>query len=73
MVRQFRVLDERLAATDSQFGKALEGKVVFTLSYKGHVARLAMSVLRNRGVQAHCVMGGSDAWMEQGLWEGSCS
>ncbi|GJE91549.1 cysteine synthase [Phanerochaete sordida] len=73
MVRQFRVLDERLAATDSQFGAALDGKVVFTLSYKGHVARLAMSILRNRKVQAHCVMGGSDAWIEQGLWEGSCA
>lgn len=73
MVKQFKLLDERLAATDATFGKPLEGKVVFTLSYKGHVGRLAMSILRNRKVQAHCVMGGSDAWQQDGLWERSCS
>jgi rhodanese-related sulfurtransferase len=71
MVKQFKFLDERLAATDAEFGAPLENKVVFTLSYKGHVGRLAMSILRNRKVQAHCVMGGSDAWMQEGLWEES--
>ncbi|KAF7335535.1 Cysteine synthase [Mycena venus] len=75
MVQQFRLLDARLAAIDAEFGKssALEGKVVLTLSYKGHVGRLAMSILRNRGMVAHCVMGGVEAWEEDGLWARSCT
>ncbi|KAJ6463184.1 tryptophan synthase beta subunit-like PLP-dependent enzyme [Mycena vulgaris] len=70
MVMQFALLDARLAA-DGEFG-ALAG-VVLTVSYKGHVGRLAMSVLRNRGVVAHCVMGGVEAWEEGGLWARSCA
>lgn len=68
MVSQFRFLDKRLSATDSVFGAPLEGKIVFTLSYRGHVGRLAMSVLRNREIQAHCVMGGYEDWQRSGLW-----
>ncbi|KAJ7082898.1 tryptophan synthase beta subunit-like PLP-dependent enzyme [Mycena belliarum] len=73
MVEQFALLDARLGAADAEFGAgALEG-VVLTLSYKGHVGRLAMSVLRSRGVTAHCVMGGVEAWEEDGLWAQSCA
>ncbi|KAJ7122549.1 tryptophan synthase beta subunit-like PLP-dependent enzyme [Mycena crocata] len=75
MVWQFGLLDTRLAATDAEFGasSALQGKVVLTLSYKGHVGRLAMSILRNRGLVAHCVMGGVEAWEDSGLWAPSCA
>ncbi|KAJ6627672.1 tryptophan synthase beta subunit-like PLP-dependent enzyme [Mycena sp. CBHHK59/15] len=73
MVDEFKTLDARLAPADAEFGAALEGKVVLTLSYSGHVARLAMSVLRNRGVQAHCVMGGVEAWSHGGLWDRLCA
>ncbi|KAJ6577922.1 tryptophan synthase beta subunit-like PLP-dependent enzyme [Mycena capillaripes] len=75
MVKQFTLLDERLGTKDAEFGAgsaALEGKVVLTLSYKGHVGRLAMSILRNRGLVAHCVMGGVEAWEQGGLWTRSC-
>ncbi|KAJ7082911.1 tryptophan synthase beta subunit-like PLP-dependent enzyme [Mycena belliarum] len=73
MVEQFALLDARLGAADAEFGAgALEG-VVLTLSYKGHVGRLAMSVLRSRGVTAHCVTGGVEAWEEDGLWAQSCA
>lgn len=72
LVNLFKLLDKRLAAADPVLGALLDGKVVFTLSYKGHVARLAMAILRNRKVQAHCVVGGFDAWMKSGLWEESC-
>ncbi|KAJ7505633.1 putative cysteine synthase B [Mycena galericulata] len=75
MVKQFALLDARLAADDAEFGaaSALEGCVVLTVSYKGHVGRLAMSILRNRGIVAHCVMGGVEAWEEGGLWVRSCA
>ncbi|KAJ7187819.1 tryptophan synthase beta subunit-like PLP-dependent enzyme [Mycena filopes] len=77
MVAQFALLDARLGVQDAEFGKALEGegegRVVLTVSYKGHVGRLAMSVLRNRGVVAHCVMGGVEAWEVDGLWGESCA
>ncbi|KAJ7282499.1 tryptophan synthase beta subunit-like PLP-dependent enzyme [Mycena rebaudengoi] len=76
MVRMFKVLEARLGLDDPHFGVPSEGKTVLTLSYKGHVARLAMSILRNRGIRAHCVMGGSEEWQvseENGaLWERSC-
>jgi cysteine synthase A len=77
MCEQFALLDARLGADDAEFGVrsgALDGRVVLTLSYTGHVARLAMSILRNRGVVAHCVMGGVEAWeaAEGELWERSC-
>ncbi|KAI3621449.1 cysteine synthase [Moniliophthora roreri] len=68
MVKQYKLLDERLSANDTEFGTSLEGKAVFTLSHRGHVGRLAMSILRNRGVKAHCIMGGSERWKEAGLW-----
>ncbi|KAL0069573.1 hypothetical protein AAF712_003231 [Marasmius tenuissimus] len=68
MVEKFRLLDGRLGSKDPEFGASLEGKVVFTLSHYGHIGRLAMSILRNRGVQAHCVMGGTEQWRETGLW-----
>ncbi|KAJ7470928.1 tryptophan synthase beta subunit-like PLP-dependent enzyme [Mycena latifolia] len=71
MVQQFALLDARLGAADAEFG-ALAG-VVLTVSYSGHVSRLAMSVLRNRGVVAHCVMGGVEAWEVDGLWAKSCA
>lgn len=57
LVALFHVLNVRLATTDPVFGPAFEGRVVITISYNGNVARLAMSILRSRGVQAHCVMG----------------
>ncbi|KAJ7921388.1 tryptophan synthase beta subunit-like PLP-dependent enzyme [Mycena leptocephala] len=75
MVAQFKLLDARLGAADPEFGagSALDGKVVLTVSYKGHVGRLAMSILRNRGLVTHCVMGGVEVWEEDGLWERSCA
>ncbi|KAJ7835561.1 tryptophan synthase beta subunit-like PLP-dependent enzyme [Mycena olivaceomarginata] len=77
MCEQFALLDARLGVDDAEFGVrsgALDGRVVLTLSYTGHVARLAMSILRNRGVVAHCVMGGVEAWeaAEGELWARSC-
>lgn len=68
MVRQFRILDERLGANDPEFGEALKDKIVLTLSHRGHMGRLAMSVLRERDVQAHCVMEGYEGWKKAGLW-----
>ncbi|KAF7327303.1 Cysteine synthase [Mycena kentingensis (nom. inval.)] len=79
MVEQFRFLDKRLGADDLEFGNCVlrPGQVVLTLSYKGHVGRLAMSILRSRGVLAECVTGGVDAWSSVdaesgGLWKRSC-
>lgn len=69
LVELFKLLEGRLAATDPTFGPALEGRTVITLSYHGHVAKLAMSILRNRGVKAHAVVGGLEAWKKGGLWE----
>jgi cysteine synthase A len=69
MIRQFRALDKRLSADDVEFGETLVGRTVITLSYKGHVGRLANSILRNRGIKAHCVIGGSESWEEGGLWD----
>ena len=66
MVTIFRLLDKEL--DEQHFGSQLTGKVVLTLSHRGHVGRLAMSILRNRKVQAHCVMGGSEEWKTNGLW-----
>jgi rhodanese-related sulfurtransferase len=70
MVRQFPILDKKLAEEDDEFGEKLEGsnKIVLTLSHRGHMGRLAMSVLRNRGVKAHCVMTGVQGWKATGLW-----
>lgn len=70
MVKVFPILDKRLSGDDSVFGPALEGsdKIVLTLSHRGHIGRLAMSVLRNRSVKAHCVMLGSEGWKATGLW-----
>lgn len=68
MVKQFRLLDSRLGANDPEFGESLKDKEVLTLSHRGHVGRLAMSVLRERGVQARCVMQGSEGWKKTGLW-----
>jgi rhodanese-related sulfurtransferase len=53
----WRQLDERLSANDATFGPALEGRRVLAVSYDGNVARLAMSILRNRGLEAYCVQG----------------
>ncbi|KAG8794545.1 hypothetical protein FRC12_023754 [Ceratobasidium sp. 428] len=71
MVEQFKLIDSRIgvdAKEDTEFGdQVLGGKVVFTFGYDGHSARLAMSVLRNRGLEAYCVMGGSEEWEKAGL------
>ncbi|KAG8721142.1 hypothetical protein FRC08_015440 [Ceratobasidium sp. 394] len=71
MVEQFKFIDSRIgveAKDDIEFGdKVLGGKVVFTLGYDGHSARLAMSVLRNRGLEAYCVMGEVEEWERMGL------
>ncbi|KAF9014726.1 tryptophan synthase beta subunit-like PLP-dependent enzyme, partial [Hymenopellis radicata] len=68
MVRQFRLLDKELSDPNTALGSQLTGKVVLTLSHRGHIGRLAMSILRNRKVKAHCVMGGSEEWKKSGLW-----
>lgn len=78
MVKQFRVLDKALGpkkdtdGVNEPFIEGLscegKGKVVFTLSHRGNMGRLAMSVLRERGIQAHCVMGGTEEWKRAGLW-----
>ncbi|KAL0578879.1 hypothetical protein V5O48_003112 [Marasmius crinis-equi] len=68
MVEKFTLLDKRLGANDPEFGASLEGKTVLALSHNGNMGRLAMSVLRNRGVKAHCIMGGTERWQETGLW-----
>ncbi|KAJ7349210.1 cysteine synthase B [Mycena albidolilacea] len=57
LTQLWRQLDERLSANDATFGPALEGRRVLTVSYDGNVARLAMSILRNRGLEAYCVQG----------------
>ncbi|KAG8796383.1 hypothetical protein FRC12_024559 [Ceratobasidium sp. 428] len=73
MVDQFKLLDARLgsdARDDPEFGDHVlggEGKVVFVFGYDGHSARLVMSVLRNRGLEAYCVMGGLEEWEKLGL------
>ncbi|KAG8740676.1 hypothetical protein FRC10_004054 [Ceratobasidium sp. 414] len=71
MVDQFKLIDSRIGAeakNDTEFGdEVLGGKVVFTLGYDGHSARLAMGVLRNRGLEAYCVMGGVEEWERIGL------
>jgi len=73
MVAEFKILDSRLQLSDPVLGPALANKIVLTLSYSGHVGRLAMSILRKRGLQAHCVMGGLEAWKQAGLWDDSCA
>ncbi|KAG8722271.1 hypothetical protein FRC08_004896 [Ceratobasidium sp. 394] len=71
MVEQFKFIDSRIGAEakdDIEFGdEVLGGKVVFMLGYDGHSARLAMSVLKNRGLEAYCVMGGVVEWERVGL------
>ncbi|KAJ7771703.1 tryptophan synthase beta subunit-like PLP-dependent enzyme [Mycena metata] len=64
----FQKLDSRLSAEDATFGAALKGRRVLTVSYDGNVARLAMSILRNRGLEAYCVQGG----YEGGYLERKC-
>ncbi|KAJ7043195.1 putative cysteine synthase B [Mycena alexandri] len=65
----FRKLDSRLSAEDAAFGAALKGRRVLTVSYDGNVARLAMSILRNRGLEAYCVQGGYEAGIfGAGMW-----
>ncbi|KAH8818582.1 tryptophan synthase beta subunit-like PLP-dependent enzyme [Flagelloscypha sp. PMI_526] len=69
MVKLFRTLDARLGANDPEFGGELfKGHKVLILSHRGHSARLAMSVLRERNVKAFCVMTGVDGWKEASLW-----
>lgn len=65
MVRQFKNLEAKLCP---DFCKIFAGRKVLTLSHRGHVGRLAMSILRNRSVNAHCVMGGREKWESVGLW-----
>lgn len=67
LVRLSTLLEKRLAATDTEFGKTLEGKKVLLVSYKGRTALLAMSILRDREVEAYRVTGGSDKWIASGL------
>ncbi|KDN42442.1 hypothetical protein RSAG8_06759, partial [Rhizoctonia solani AG-8 WAC10335] len=63
MVELFKKIEEMVGfGASNDLVKGLDGKVVFTLGYDGHVARLAMSVLRNRGLEAYCVMGGVEEW-----------
>ncbi|KAJ6560967.1 cysteine synthase [Mycena sp. CBHHK59/15] len=73
MGRVFAVLEARLGGKDKEplvdLLPALAGRTVLTLSYRGHTARLAMSVLRARGVRAHCVMGGREAWVRAPVGE----
>jgi rhodanese-related sulfurtransferase len=68
LVWLFDVLKEKLSASDPEFGARLDGKTVILLSRDGNVARLACSILRNRGVEAFCVVGGIDAMAMEGLW-----
>ncbi|QRV85629.1 cysteine synthase [Ceratobasidium sp. AG-Ba] len=73
MVETFKLVDSAIgleAKNDPKYGDdvlAGEHKVVFTLGYDGHMARLAMSVLRNRGLEAYCIMGGVEVWEKDGL------
>ncbi|CAE6444884.1 unnamed protein product [Rhizoctonia solani] len=63
MVELFKKMDGEIGlGATGELVSRLDGKVVFTLGYDGHVARLAMSVLRNRGLEVYCVMGGVEEW-----------
>ncbi|CAE6491083.1 unnamed protein product [Rhizoctonia solani] len=63
MVEIFKEIDGRVGlGASNDLVRCLDGKVVFTLGYDGHIARLAMSVLRNRGLEAYCIMGGVEEW-----------
>ncbi|KAG8731317.1 hypothetical protein FRC11_004512 [Ceratobasidium sp. 423] len=63
MVELFKKIDGEIGlGATNELVQRLDGKVVFTLGYDGHVARLAMSVLRNRGLEVYCVMGGVEEW-----------
>ncbi|KAF8643032.1 hypothetical protein AX16_009276 [Volvariella volvacea WC 439] len=64
----WKLFEERLSDQDPVFGQPLQGKKVILISYKGHVARLAMSVLRHRGIEAYTVIGGSEAWEKTPFW-----
>jgi len=65
MIRQFRLLDSQLSPA---FCKLFAGRKLLVLSHRGHMGRLAMSILRNRSVKAHCIIGGSEKWRKTGLW-----
>lgn len=71
LVRLSTAVEKRLGADDPEFGGRLDGKTVLTVSYGGNLALLAMAKLRSRGIKAHCVKGGSDAWIASGLSEWS--
>ncbi|KAG8726332.1 hypothetical protein FRC10_007244, partial [Ceratobasidium sp. 414] len=70
MVGQLKSTDSGVGAEAQdgvEFGEEVPGgKKVFTLGYDDHSARLAMSVLRNGGLDAHCMMGGVEAWERMG-------
>ncbi|KAF9465572.1 tryptophan synthase beta subunit-like PLP-dependent enzyme [Collybia nuda] len=66
----FNIFSDRLGSSDSQFGTALNDKTVLLISHDGNIARLASSILRNRGVKAHYVIGGVNGWKSSGLWKG---
>lgn len=68
LVMLFDTLNTRFAQTDPEYGPGLEDRFVIVLSRDGNVARLATSILRNRGVSAHYVVGGIDGWVASGLW-----
>jgi rhodanese-related sulfurtransferase len=69
MRAQFTLLDSTLATNDKTVWPKLQESVVMVISYKGHTARLALSILRSRGIKAHCVIGGYDACIENGIWD----
>jgi rhodanese-related sulfurtransferase len=66
----FDILSERLGTSDPLYGAALDDKLVLLISHDGNIARLASSILRNRGVKAHYVIGGVNGWRASGLWSG---
>lgn len=64
----FDKLETRFAMADPQYGLPLQDKLVILLSSDGSVAKLASSVLRNRGVEALYVTGGVNGFKASGLW-----
>jgi rhodanese-related sulfurtransferase len=65
LIELFNALEERLPSLPV-------GSQVLTLSYDGHLGRLASSILRHRGMKAFCAMGGSKRWEELNIWANAC-
>ncbi|KAF8075224.1 tryptophan synthase beta subunit-like PLP-dependent enzyme [Lyophyllum atratum] len=64
----FKTLETRFAITDPEYGLPLQDKSVIVFSPDGNVAKLACSILRNRGVEALYVIGGIGGFKAKGLW-----